>query len=207
MFFVSGAYTTRPDVRPGMMTFHPAGFVHGPAPGAAEGSVNSSSHEEYAVMLDTFRPLSFGDAATSARNPSTTSVVATGAGRPPLDYPEMRNLDVSFRSEGRTLRGWLVVPDGAGPFAGVVMTSGFAGVKEGFLGNPFHLVVAQSNIVVLLYDHANTGESGATSSGAGPHPPTAGLQDRSPSWPTWTRWTRPGSASGARATREATCLP
>ncbi len=69
MFFVSGAYTTRPDVRPGMMTFHPAGFVHGPAPGAAEGSINSSSHEEYAVMLDTFRPLSFGDAATECEEP------------------------------------------------------------------------------------------------------------------------------------------
>ncbi len=71
----------------------------------------------------------------------------------------MRHLDVSFRSEGRTLRGWLIVPDGAGPFAGVVMSSGFAGVKEGFLGNPFHLVVAEANIAVLLYDHANTGES------------------------------------------------
>jgi homogentisate 1,2-dioxygenase len=64
MFFVSGAYTTRPDVRPGTMTFHPAGFVHGPASGAAEASLRSSAHEEYAVMLDTFSPLALGDAAT-----------------------------------------------------------------------------------------------------------------------------------------------
>jgi uncharacterized protein len=71
----------------------------------------------------------------------------------------VRQLDVEFDSEGRTLRGWLLVPDGAGPFPGVVMSSGFAGVKEGFLGNPIHRVVADAGIVVLLYDHANTGES------------------------------------------------
>jgi uncharacterized protein len=71
----------------------------------------------------------------------------------------VRQLDVAFHSEGRTLRGWLEVPDGDGPFPAVVMSSGFAGVKEGFLGNPFHRVVAEAGIVVLLYDHANTGES------------------------------------------------
>jgi homogentisate 1,2-dioxygenase len=69
MFFVSGAYTTRPDVRPGMMTFHPAGFVHGPAPGAAEGSTRSQAHEEYAVMFDTFRPLGLGPAAAECAEP------------------------------------------------------------------------------------------------------------------------------------------
>jgi homogentisate 1,2-dioxygenase len=63
MFFVSGAYTTRPDVGPGTMTFHPAGFTHGPAPGAAEASILSRNHEEYAVMLDTFKPLSLGPGA------------------------------------------------------------------------------------------------------------------------------------------------
>jgi uncharacterized protein len=71
----------------------------------------------------------------------------------------MRQLDVEFESEGNTLRGWLFLPDGDGPFPGVVMSSGFAGVKEGFLGNPFHRVVADAGIAVVLYDHANTGES------------------------------------------------
>jgi homogentisate 1,2-dioxygenase len=60
MFFVSGAYSTRPDVVPGTVTFHPAGFVHGPAPGAAEGSIATTEHHEYAVMLDTFAPLALG---------------------------------------------------------------------------------------------------------------------------------------------------
>jgi fermentation-respiration switch protein FrsA (DUF1100 family) len=71
----------------------------------------------------------------------------------------VRRLDVNFLSEGRTLDGWLFRPEGPGPFPGVVMSPGFAAVKEGFLGNPFHLVVAEAGIAVLLYDHANTGTS------------------------------------------------
>lgn len=71
----------------------------------------------------------------------------------------MHQHDVELESEGRTLRGWLVLPEGEGPFPGVVMTSGFAGVKEGFLGNPYHRVLADAGIAVLLYDHANTGAS------------------------------------------------
>lgn len=70
-----------------------------------------------------------------------------------------RQFSVSFDSEGRTVRGWLLLPEGPGPFPAVVMTSGFAGVKEGFLGNPFHEVLAAAGIATLLYDHANTGES------------------------------------------------
>jgi hypothetical protein len=71
----------------------------------------------------------------------------------------VERLDVAFSSEGCTLRGWLTLPDGDGPFPGVVMSSGFAGVKEGFLGNPFHEVVADAGIAVVLFDHPNTGES------------------------------------------------
>lgn len=69
MFFVSGAYTTRPDVRPGTMTFHPAGFAHGPAPGALEASILKRQHEEYAVMIDTFSPLQLGVAAAECAEP------------------------------------------------------------------------------------------------------------------------------------------
>lgn len=70
-----------------------------------------------------------------------------------------RQLDVEFASAGRLLRGWLVLPEADTPCAGVVMSSGFAGVKEGFVGNPFHRVVADAGLAVLLYDHANTGSS------------------------------------------------
>jgi homogentisate 1,2-dioxygenase len=67
MFFVAGDYTIRKgvDVGPGTMTFHPAGFVHGPHPGGAEASLTKTHHEEYAVMVDTFRPLSLGVAAVA----------------------------------------------------------------------------------------------------------------------------------------------
>jgi fermentation-respiration switch protein FrsA (DUF1100 family) len=70
--------------------------------------------------------------------------------------------EVAFVSEGHTLRGWMLTPPGDGPHPAVVMSSGFAGVKEGFLGNPYHQVVAESGFVVLLYDHANTGDSDGT---------------------------------------------
>jgi uncharacterized protein len=66
----------------------------------------------------------------------------------------VRRLDVDFESEGRTLRGWLFLPEGEGPFPGVVVTSGFAGVREGFLGHPYQEVFA-----TLIYDHANCGGS------------------------------------------------
>jgi fermentation-respiration switch protein FrsA (DUF1100 family) len=67
--------------------------------------------------------------------------------------------DVEFSSEGRTLRGWLTLPDGVGPHPGVVMTGGFAAVKEGFLDHPYHQVLAAAGIAVLLYDHPNCGAS------------------------------------------------
>jgi len=71
MFFVSGAYTARVgvDIGPGAATFHPAGFVHGPHPGGAEASLTKPTHEEYAVMIDTFRPLSLGADSASCADP------------------------------------------------------------------------------------------------------------------------------------------
>jgi fermentation-respiration switch protein FrsA (DUF1100 family) len=67
--------------------------------------------------------------------------------------------DVELESEGRVLRGWLTLPDGPGPHPGVVMTGGFAAVKEGFLGHPYHDVLAGAGVASLLYDHANCGAS------------------------------------------------
>ena len=51
------------------MTFHPAGWVHGPHPGGAEASIGKAYHEEYAVMIDTFKALSLGPAAASVADP------------------------------------------------------------------------------------------------------------------------------------------
>jgi fermentation-respiration switch protein FrsA (DUF1100 family) len=71
----------------------------------------------------------------------------------------MRELDISFLSEGRILRGTLLLPEAPGAVPGIVMSSGFAGVAAGFLGNPYHSVVAEAGMAVLLYDHANLGRS------------------------------------------------
>ncbi|MCU1484122.1 MAG: homogentisate 12-dioxygenase [Actinomycetia bacterium] len=65
MFIVSGDYTARADagVGPGSMTFHPAGFTHGPQPGGVEAALGKTWNDEYAVMIDTFAPLGLGAAA------------------------------------------------------------------------------------------------------------------------------------------------
>jgi homogentisate 1,2-dioxygenase len=71
MFFVSGDYTIRKGtaVGEGSITFHPAGWVHGPHPGGTEASIGKPYHEEYAVMIDTFKPLSLGPAAAGIADP------------------------------------------------------------------------------------------------------------------------------------------
>ena len=48
-----------------MITFHPAGFTHGPHPKALEKALvqDAEGTNEVAVMLDTRDPLEVGDAA------------------------------------------------------------------------------------------------------------------------------------------------
>ena len=47
----------------GSISYHPAGFVHGPQPGSVERSADEERTNETAVMIDTFRPLRLSDAA------------------------------------------------------------------------------------------------------------------------------------------------
>jgi len=65
LFYVAGNFMSRGEsgVGAGSITFHPAGFVHGPQPGAVEAAVDQDRTEEIAVMVDTFRPLDVSDAA------------------------------------------------------------------------------------------------------------------------------------------------
>jgi homogentisate 1,2-dioxygenase len=58
----------------GSITLHPAGFTHGPQPGAVEAAVaglaeGRTTTDETAVMIDTFRPLHLGPAARQAEDP------------------------------------------------------------------------------------------------------------------------------------------
>jgi homogentisate 1,2-dioxygenase len=49
-----GAFVSRDDIRPGMVTLHPAGLPHGPHPKALAGMLRAAraATDEYAVMLD-----------------------------------------------------------------------------------------------------------------------------------------------------------
>jgi fermentation-respiration switch protein FrsA (DUF1100 family) len=71
----------------------------------------------------------------------------------------MQRQDVEFPVEGGVmLRGWLFVPDGAGPHPAITMAHGFAGVKEHGLER-FARLFADAGFVVLVHDHRGFGAS------------------------------------------------
>jgi homogentisate 1,2-dioxygenase len=57
IFYVRGEFTSRRGVGPGSISHHPPGVMHGPQPGAYEGSIGKTHTDELAVMLDCFAPL------------------------------------------------------------------------------------------------------------------------------------------------------
>jgi homogentisate 1,2-dioxygenase len=59
LFYASGDFMSRSGsgIGVGSISYHPAGFVHGPQPGSLEGAIDKERTEEVAVMVDTFRPL------------------------------------------------------------------------------------------------------------------------------------------------------
>ncbi|WP_128546125.1 homogentisate 1,2-dioxygenase [Larkinella soli] len=63
IYYVDGDFMSRNDIARGHITLHPGGIPHGPHPGAMERSIGKKSTEEYAVMVDTFRPLMLTEAA------------------------------------------------------------------------------------------------------------------------------------------------
>ncbi len=72
LFYSAGDFMSRSGsgIGVGSISYHPAGFVHGPQPGSIEGSLDATRTEEVAVMLDTFAPLRITDAARSASDPA-----------------------------------------------------------------------------------------------------------------------------------------
>jgi homogentisate 1,2-dioxygenase len=69
LFYVRGEFTSRRGVGPGSISHHPAGVMHGPHPGAYEGSIGARSTNELAVMLDCYQPLSAAPAALALEDP------------------------------------------------------------------------------------------------------------------------------------------
>jgi len=67
IFYHAGDFFSRDNIHPGMMTFHPSGFTHGPHPKALSRMFEQSkpATDEYAVMVDTRDALEVGAAADS----------------------------------------------------------------------------------------------------------------------------------------------
>lgn len=57
IYYVDGDFMSRNHVEQGYISLHPAGIPHGPHPGAYEGSIGKKETKEWAVMVDTFKPL------------------------------------------------------------------------------------------------------------------------------------------------------
>jgi homogentisate 1,2-dioxygenase len=71
IFYHAGDFFSRDDIAPGMLTFHPSGFTHGPHPKALKNMLAQPkpATEEYAVMLDARDPLDVADEAAAVENP------------------------------------------------------------------------------------------------------------------------------------------
>jgi homogentisate 1,2-dioxygenase len=65
IFYHAGDFFSRDNIHPGMVTYHPGGFTHGPHPKALARMLvqTKSATDEYAVMIDTRDPLEIGPAA------------------------------------------------------------------------------------------------------------------------------------------------
>ena len=63
IFYHMGEFFSRDNIHPGMMTFHPSGFSHGPHPKALAAGVKASRKDtnEVAVMIDTRDALEVAD--------------------------------------------------------------------------------------------------------------------------------------------------
>jgi homogentisate 1,2-dioxygenase len=62
IFYHAGDFFSRDNIKPGMVTFHPCGFTHGPHPKALSGMLQPkrAATDEYAVMLDSRDALDVG---------------------------------------------------------------------------------------------------------------------------------------------------
>jgi homogentisate 1,2-dioxygenase len=57
IFYHDGDFFSKDNVYPGMATLHPRGIHHGPHPKALRNQSSRTETDEYAVMLDSFRPI------------------------------------------------------------------------------------------------------------------------------------------------------
>jgi len=67
IFYHAGDFFSRDNIHPGMMTFHPGGFTHGPHPKALARMFEQTKPgtDEYAVMVDARDPLDVAEAGAA----------------------------------------------------------------------------------------------------------------------------------------------
>ena len=70
--------------------------------------------------------------------------------------------DVDYVSEDTTIAAWLYPAEGSGPHPGVVMSTGYAGVRGGLHGYGFPQAFAAAGFTTLLFDNPHLGASGGT---------------------------------------------
>ena len=69
LYYASEKFMSRKGIESGSVTWHPDGVPHGPHPGLYEQSMELDRTEEYAIMIDTTRPLHLGAQAADAEDP------------------------------------------------------------------------------------------------------------------------------------------
>lgn len=57
IYYCEGDFMSRKGINQYDITMHPSGIAHGPQPGTTEASIGKERTDEWAVMVDTFRPL------------------------------------------------------------------------------------------------------------------------------------------------------
>ncbi|PIO47188.1 MAG: homogentisate 1,2-dioxygenase [[Chlorobium] sp. 445] len=70
LYYVDGNFMSRRGIDIASLTIHPGGIPHGPHPGTVEKSIGAKETHEYAVMIDTFKPLYFTEQAKEFDDPS-----------------------------------------------------------------------------------------------------------------------------------------
>ncbi|WP_439881059.1 homogentisate 1,2-dioxygenase [Pontibacter sp. MBLB2868] len=65
LYYVEGDFMSRKGVDRASFTVHPGGIPHGPHPGTVEASIGKKETHEYAVMIDTFKPLHLTEEAVA----------------------------------------------------------------------------------------------------------------------------------------------
>jgi len=69
LYYVEGNFMSRRGIERESITLHPMGLPHGPQPGLLEKSLGAERTDEWAVMIDTFAPLTVAEAAGEADDP------------------------------------------------------------------------------------------------------------------------------------------